>query len=164
MDFDLIRGLPIHPLVVHAAVVLVPLTALGLLLMALLPRFSRANGWLVVAIGAAAAVASVVARLSGIALQQRTAAPRFDHAELGGSMPWFAGALLLATAGLWLVDRREAAAGSSGRRGVRGAVAVVAVAVALANLVWIYRVGDSGARSVWSGRVVVAASVSAPSG
>lgn len=30
--FDLFNGLPVHPLVVHAAVVLIPLTLLGTIL------------------------------------------------------------------------------------------------------------------------------------
>ena len=43
--FDLVNGIPVHPLVVHAAVVLVPLAALGLVVMAVWPRFSRSLGW-----------------------------------------------------------------------------------------------------------------------
>jgi cytochrome b involved in lipid metabolism len=54
---------------------------------------------------------------------------------------------------LWLIDRRAAGDGPAGSRGMRIAVAVVGVVVALANLFWVYRVGDSGAKSVWSGRV-----------
>ena len=38
---DLFMGLPVHPLVVHAAVVLVPLVAFSALAMSYWPSFSR---------------------------------------------------------------------------------------------------------------------------
>jgi cytochrome b involved in lipid metabolism len=68
-------------------------------------------------------------------------------------MPILALGLLVVTVILWWVDRSAPADAHAPRRGVRIAVAVLAVLVALANLVWIVRVGDSGAKSVWSGRV-----------
>jgi uncharacterized membrane protein len=151
--FDLINGIPVHPLVVHAAVVMVPLAALGLLVMVAWPRFSRRHGWLVVGAAAVAAVANLVAKEAGEALEDRVGEPGFDHAELGDTMPLFAVGLLVVTAILWLVDRAAPEDGPQPRRALRIAAAVLAVLTALANLVWIYRVGDSGAKSVWSGEV-----------
>ena len=155
--FDLVNGIPVHPLVVHAAVVLIPLTALGLIMMAIWPRFSARHGWLVVASGVVAAVSSVAAKESGEVLEGRVGEPGYDHAELGDVMPIFAAVLLAVVVVLWLIDRRTRADGPGGRRGLRIAVAVVGVMVALANLVWVYRVGDSGAKSVWSGQIATAA-------
>ena len=152
--FDLINGLPVHPLVVHAAVVMVPLAALGLIAMAIWPRFSRRYGWLVVGASVVAAGASFVAKESGEAMADRLAEPGFDHEELGELMPAFAAALMLAVIVLWLIDRRTPEGGPAPRRGLRMVVAIVAVIVAVAALVWVVRVGDSGAKSVWSGRVV----------
>lgn len=149
--FDLINGLPVHPLVVHAAVVLVPLAGLGVLLMVVWPGFSRRLGWLVAGVAVAAAGASVVAKVSGEALEERVGEPGFDHADLGEVMPIFAAVLALATLVLWLVDRSGGEDGP--RRGVRIGTAVVAAVVALASLFWVFRVGDSGAKSVWSGRI-----------
>ena len=40
--FDTIAGLPLHPLIVHGAVVLLPLSALGLLGVIFLPRLRKA--------------------------------------------------------------------------------------------------------------------------
>lgn len=151
--FDLINGIPVHPLVVHAAVVLVPLTALGLITMAIWPRFSARYGWLVVASGVVAALSSFAAKESGEALEDRLTEPGFDHAELGDLMPIFAAVLLIAVVGLWLIDRSAPAEGPVTRRGLRITVAVVGVVIALGNLLWVYRVGDSGAKSVWSGKV-----------
>lgn len=154
--FGLINGIPVHPLVVHAAVVMVPLTALGLCVMAVSPRFSKRYGWLVTAAAVVGAGASFVAKEAGEALAGLVGAPGFDHAELGDAMPIFAIGLLLATVVLWLIDRSTPADGPSSRRGLRMGVAVLAVLVALGNLVWIYRVGDSGAKSVWSEDVATA--------
>lgn len=151
--FDLINGIPVHPLVVHAAVVFVPLTALGLIAMAIWPRFSARYGWLVVGSAAIAALSSFAAKQSGEALEERVGEPGFDHADLGELMPIFAAVLLVAVLALWLVDRRPAP-----RRGLRIAVAIVGVLIAVANLVWVFRVGDSGAKSVWTIKVVTAES------
>ena len=52
-----INGLPLHPLVVHAAVVLIPLTGLLALVMVLIPRFSYRFGPLILVLGWLAAVA-----------------------------------------------------------------------------------------------------------
>ena len=160
--FDLINGIPVHPLVVHAAVVLVPLAALGVLAMAVLPRFSKSLGWLVAAVAAVAAAASWVAKEAGEALEERVGAPGFDHAELGEVMPVLSAGLFVVAAALWLVDRSAPEEVEAGRRAIRIGVAVLGALVAVANVVWVYRVGDSGARSVWTGRV--AASVAAGSG
>lgn len=150
--FDLINGLPVHPLIVHAAVVFVPLTALGLVVMAFWPTFSRRYGWLVVAAAAGGALFSFMAKESGESLEDRVGEPGFDHAELGDLMPVFAGLLLLAAIGLWLVDRRRS--DQEGRGGLlRVLVATVAVLVAVGNVAWVYRVGHSGAKSVWSEEV-----------
>ncbi len=156
--FDLINGIPVHPLVVHAAVVLVPLTALGLIAMAIWPRFSARYGWLVVASGVVAAGSSFAAKESGEVLEGRVGEPGFDHAELGDLMPIFAAVLLIAVVVLWLIDRSAPAEGPAPRRGLRITVAIVGVLIALGNLLWVIRVGDSGAKSVWSGRVSASAS------
>ena len=97
-----------------------------------------------------------MAKEAGEALEGLVGAPGFNHAELGDAMPIFAIGLLLATGALWLTDRSAPGEGRSPRRGLRVGVAVLAVLVALGNLMWIYRVGDSGAKSVWSEDVAAA--------
>jgi uncharacterized membrane protein len=144
MDFlpDSVNGLPLHPLVVHAAVVLIPLSgALGLL-MVLVPRFSARYGPLIVVLAWGATASAFVAKETGEMLA-RDERPSALHAESGDLMPAFA----LAQAGvitlLWLADRR-------GRRGVFGVLAAaLTVVVVLAAGYWTYRTGDSGAASVW---------------
>ena len=153
--FDQIDGIPLHPLVVHAAIVLVPLACLGVIAMAIWPRFSRQYGWIVAAAAVAAAGASWMARLTGEKLAEQIGSPAFNHDQLGKLMPFFATALAIVVVALWLIDRRAPEPGSAPRGGLRTAVAVLAVIVALASLVWVIRVGHSGSKSVWSGRVPV---------
>ena len=156
--FDLVNGIPVHPLVVHAAVVFVPLTALGMIVMALWPRFSAKLGWLVAASAVLATVFSFAAKESGEVLEGRVGEPGYDHAELGDLMPIFAAVLLIAVVALWLIDRSAPVDGPAPRRGLRITVAIVGVLIALGNLIWVYRVGDSGAKSVWSGEVTATVS------
>ena len=77
--FALIDGLPVHPLVLHAAVVFIPLTALGLIVMAVIPRFGARLGWLVSASGLVALGASFITKESGEALADLIGEPGFDH-------------------------------------------------------------------------------------
>ena len=154
--FDQIDGIPLHPLVVHAAVVFIPLASLGVVAMAIWPRFSRQYGWIVAAVSVAAAGASWAARLTGEKLASQIGSPGFNHDQLGRIMPFFATALAIVVVALWLIDRSAPGPGSAPRGGgLRTAVAVVAVIVALASLVWVIRVGHSGSKSVWSGRIPV---------
>lgn len=133
--------------------VLIPLAAVGVLVMVFWPTFSRRFGIAVVVTAVLATGAAFVAKEAGEALASHVGEPGFDHEELGNVMPVVAGVLLVAAIGLWLIDRRTGPDASDSRRWVRIAVAVLAAVVAVGNLVWIYRVGDSGARSVWAGEV-----------
>jgi cytochrome b involved in lipid metabolism/uncharacterized membrane protein len=160
---DLINGVPVHPLVVHAAVVLVPLAAFGVLLMVVVPRFSRSLGWVVALAAAAATGACFVAKEAGEQLAKRVGQPGYDHAALGTWMPFFTTVLTVAAFLLWLVDRRKAE-DRPAPRGLLGiVVAVLAALIAVSNLVWVFRVGDSGARSVWAGKVAASELPSATS-
>ena len=155
--FDLINGLPVHPLVVHAVVVLLPLATLGTLAIALRPAWRRPYGLLVVACTAVATVLIPVSTSSGEALEERVGNPG-EHAELGEQLIWFAVPMLLLAAALWWLDRRAATADgvSAGRATsltTMRAVAALAVVAALATTVQVYRVGDSGARAAWGDQV-----------
>ncbi|WP_431935608.1 DUF2231 domain-containing protein [Micromonospora sp. RP3T] len=149
---DSVNGLPLHPLVVHAVVVLLPLAALGVVALAVRPAWRGRFGWLVVLVAALATAAIPLATESGENLERRVGDPG-RHAELGDQLLWFALPLLLvAVALVWLQRRveRPADAGVRTGPGVPGVVvAVLAVVVAAANLVQVYRVGESGAKAVW---------------
>lgn len=164
--FDLIDGLPVHPLVVHAVVVLLPLACLGTIAIAVRPAWRGRYGVLVVACAAAATALIPVATSSGEALEQHVGDPG-THAELGGELIWFAIPLLvLSTALVWLHRRQkratadqpsERAVAATGRpsrfRTATRIVATLALVAALAASVQVYRVGDSGARAAWGDQV-----------
>lgn len=158
--FALIQGLPVHPLVVHAAVVLVPLAALGLIVMAFIPKFGAKLGWLVTLTAAVAAGFAFVAKESGEQLEIMVGEPGFDHAEWGDRMPIVAGVLFLACLVLWLAQRSWVKREDAGK-GLVVILGIVGVVVAAASLFFIYKVGDTGARSVWEGEVSTDASATA---
>ena len=150
--FDTINGLPIHPLVVHAVVVLVPLAVLGTIVIAVVPKWRAPYGLFVVGAAAVATVLCPVATSSGEALEGHVGDPGYDHAELGEQLVWFVLPVQVLSAVLvWLarrpVDRRP------GPAWLPTAVAVVAVIASVACAVQVYRVGDSGARAAWGDRV-----------
>lgn len=108
--FEQVNGLPTHPLVVHFAVVLLPLSALALLLILIVPRLRRPLGWLVllglfVSVGAA-----LVAKETGEAFARLVGNPE-RHAELGDTLPLLAAALfgltLIWYAVWWAGDRKR---------------------------------------------------------
>ncbi len=146
--FDLIDGIPVHPLVVHAIVVVLPLATLGTLAIAVRPRWRVRYGPLVVVGAAVATILCPVATSSGEQLEQRVGDPG-DHAALGEQLVWFALALTLVSAVLVWLEWRSSRATEPRRRTLIAVVAWVAVLAALASTVQVYRVGESGARAVW---------------
>ncbi len=161
--FDLINGIPVHPLVVHAVVVLLPMAIVGTIAIAVVPRWRTPYGPLVVGIALVATVLVPVATSSGEELEKRVGVPG-NHAELGDQLIWFALPLLVLVTALVLLQRTHdrsaqhdaVTTGSARRAPGRGlilGVAVLAVLAAAASGVQVYRVGDSGAKAVWGERV-----------
>lgn len=160
--FDTVGGLPVHPLVVHFAVVLLPLSALLLIALVFVPRW-RARWATPALLGVAAGTAaSIVAKESGEALAARIGEPD-THARLGGALPIVAVALLLVGAAWYVLQRRDARV-SRGRRPASTATlltGLLSAALALAATVLTVLVGHTGASAAWSGRLADA-SVTAP--
>ena len=150
--FALVDGLPVHPLVVHAAVVFIPLAALGLILIGLIPRLAVKLGWLVALTAAVAFGAAFVTAESGEALAELIGEPGFDHAEWGDRMPVVAGVLFATVIVVWLVQRMLARRESGGGL-IKVLVGLISVVVAGASLFMVFKTGDTGARSVWEGEI-----------
>jgi uncharacterized membrane protein len=148
--FDTINGLPIHPLVVHAVVVLLPLSILGVLALVVRPAWRARYGVLVAACAAVATLLIPVATSSGESFEKRVGNPGM-HAELGDQLLWFAIPLLVVAVAIVVVDR--GIPDKAVRRPVAGLVSVVAVMAAIAAGVQVYRVGDSGAKAAWGDRM-----------
>lgn len=140
--FGTVAGLPLHPLVVHFAVVLIPLGALGLIVVGLVPRFRRPYLPIVTGALSVGAVFAFLAKQSGEALSETEGFPG-EHASLGDVLfPASLGLVALA-ATLWLLTRRERPVVH-----VRAAVAASIVgAIAVSALT--FAVGHSGATATW---------------
>jgi len=156
--FDLIGGLPVHPLIVHLAVVVLPVAALALIVVALLPRVPALVRWGVVAVLAVGALAAWVAAESGEALTERVGEPRV-HVAAGEIVPTVAGVLLLigiAWAVVDLLDARRRAAGAPRPPllfAAKVAVTVVAIAWSAYTVYAVFVAGHSGAVATWLPRV-----------
>lgn len=165
--FDTIAGLPMHPLVVHATVIVVPAAALVVGLAGVWPTFRARTGPLALALSALALVLVPVTVQSGDALRGRLPASELidRHRDLGtGLLPWVIALVLAAGATSWL-HRWEMArthpAGPEGEsdnspgpeRTPRLAAVVVAILVVITAagvVASVVRIGHSGAEAAWS--------------
>lgn len=130
---------------------LIPLTAVGAVLVAVWPGFRRRAGWIVVAVGIAALVSTWFAKESGEALSELVdGSPALDrHESLGQillltALPMFA--LLVVYLVAELVQRRE---GQELPKGVAVVLSVLLVLASLGAVVQTAVVGHSGAEAVW---------------
>ncbi len=143
---DTVFGLPVHPLLVHATVVIVPLAALTVLLAAVWPRFRSWAGWGPLALAVAAVVLTPLSTSSGEELEHRvgesSAVER--HAELGDMLIWWVVPLAVLAAVLYWWQRS-----SRPGKGLAVVVAVLPVLVAVGTLVQVVLIGHSGAESAW---------------
>lgn len=143
-----VLGLPLHPLVVHGAVVLVPLAAIGALLAAFWPAARERHGWLIAALAVVAALAALGARISGQdfidSMGGGTPAAQ-AHSRWGLLAPFPAIALAVTVPVLVWLDRRPKRS-----RALWLVTVVVGVLAAVASLVLIGLTGHSGATAVWA--------------
>jgi hypothetical protein len=149
--FDTFRGLPVHALVVHAVVVLVPLAAFGLILVAVRPSWRRAYAPVVALLATAGLVLVPVATRSGHRLKERLNAGGIvarqikDHQDMGSLLIWPTLVMWILAVALVVLDRRR---GGSTR--LTTLVAGLAVLSALATIAQVAIVGELGSRAVWS--------------
>jgi hypothetical protein len=148
--FDTILGLPVHALVVHVVVVLVPLGALGVVAMAIYPPWRQRFGLAVLAILTAGLVAVPVATRSGLKLFDRvqasgTVLKQIRHHENVAKL------ILYPTIALWVFAVALVLLDRSGRSGaVVKVVAVLAVLAAGAATAQVAYAGHLGSTAVWS--------------
>lgn len=159
--FDSIGGLPLHPLVVHVAVVFLPVAALGVIALVFVPRWRRTFGWLTMAALAVGTGGVIVSKQSGEALAEQVGTPA-RHADLGHLLPWVSIALFVLALVWFLLDRRANGREMQASIGVRLLGYLTAV-LAVAAIVLTVLVGHSGAEAAWGGRVTSTASSSGAS-
>lgn len=161
-----IGGLPLHPLVVHAAVVLTPAAAVLAVVYAVRARWRWLTRWPTVLTTVAALATLLVAKRSGESLlssrayllQSKVIAERVHtHQALGNELvAVMAVFTVLVLVAAWTLGGPSAVVSGWGERESRTValdrvVSAVLVLGALVVLVWAVRTGDAGARAVWSG-------------
>ena len=144
--FDLIGGLPLHPLSVHAAATLIPLSAVALLILVLVPNWRKTYFPLTLGALGASVVLAFVAKQSGEALSARVGTPA-EHQALGDIL--FPASIGLFALGLafYFLTKSEGPKWTTQLAGATASVAVIGV-VGLSVLV-----GHSGAEATWANRV-----------
>lgn len=149
--FDVIAGLPVHALVVHAAVVLGPLAALCLLAYAAVLGWRVGLRWPTLLLCAIAAGSAFVATESGEQLEHRVGEPRFDHAERGELAAISLYVLFGVAVVVILILARVVRTVGSRPAPARGTVPAVVLAVLAAVFAVgaITLAGHSGAKNVW---------------
>jgi uncharacterized membrane protein YwaF len=147
---DTVLGLPVHPLIVHATVVVVPTAALAVALYAVWPRFRAWARFGPLALAAAAVVLTPLSTSSGESLEHRVggSAAIEQHSHLADLLIWWVAPLAVLAAVLWWWHRAERPARSG--RSLALVAAVLPVAVAVGTLVQVVLIGHTGAEAAWS--------------
>ena len=147
---ETVLGLPLHPLVVHATVVLVPLTALLVVLTAVSPRLRAWAGPLPLVGAVISTILAPISTSTGESLEHSLGESKLieEHAELGDMLIWFCLGMLVVAAATWFLHRR-----GSVTKGLGTALAVLGVVAGVATMVQVVLIGHSGAKAVWDGQV-----------
>jgi len=177
--FEEIFNIPAHPLIVHGAVVFVPLQIMAAFAYALVPFVRRYTAWAVVGLAVLAPAAAYAAKLSGQALRDRLIrngtsdagilAKITQHSQYADRTLFASIVLSLLMLALVFVpvilSRRRSNPGGDKSEGDKSATAptgrgsaVFAVLLIVAVLgvgattgYFIFKTGDSGAHIVWEG-------------
>lgn len=160
MNWEL-DGLPLHPLIVHFVVVAFPGAAVLLLLSAFWPAARRRLGIITPLLALASLIAVPLATSSGESLEERVdgSALLETHTELGDTLlPW-AIAVFVVSAALWAwqhyvltpdAQRPKPTLNPTTRRVATIVLSVLVVVSSVGAIVTTVRIGDSGAKAVWS--------------
>lgn len=144
MNIDKVFGLPAHPLLVHAPIILIPVLALVALALAVKPAWRERFALPTAIAGLGVMVLTVLAAGAGEQLQRRVGDTPLvrEHADLGGQteaiMIVFAVALMALALAVW----KNVAA-------LLLPLAIVAAVAGVAATVWVVRTGHAGAKAVW---------------
>jgi hypothetical protein len=165
--FEEVLGIPAHPLILHAAVVFVPLQVLFSLAYAFVPWARRNAAWAVAALVVVAPAAALFAKLSGDAFRARlvrnhTASAQglvsIDNHRSYGTITVYLTAGLAVLMLIMLVAQRASVRGTAQANlmiqpngsVVLGAIlSLLVVGTAIVTGYYIFKTGDTGAHIVW---------------
>ena len=158
-------GLPAHPLFAHIPVVLIPLCALGAVLMCWQSMRDRI-GWIVLGLLVIAGIATQLTITAGKSLREyvKDTPLMRTHVHMGENIrPWVL-LMFLCLLGVMLVDRamkkRVAEGGASGSpdaaaggrdtlKIARTVLLALSIVFSAMSVYWIYEIGHSGSKAVW---------------
>jgi heme/copper-type cytochrome/quinol oxidase subunit 2 len=168
---DRFNGLPLHPLIIHAVVVLIPLLGLGAIVYAVVPGLRRHFRIVVGLLAVAAPGAVIAAVISGntFSKNKNLQSPQVQatittHHNFGINTMWFTIGLGVAT--LLLVFLVAPAYRRRSYRGnddtlpapartspvvVQVVLGVIVIGLAGVTLYYVFKTGDSGAHMVFNG-------------
>ena len=143
---DTFGGLPVHPLAVHGAVVLLPLSALALAILIFVPKWRKSFFPLTLIGLGLSTVFTYIAKESGEALGERVGEPQ-THEALGTILfPASVGLLALGIT-FYFLQRKDRP------KWQLQAAAGLALAGILSVSTLTYFVGHSGAEATWASRI-----------
>lgn len=154
---DQFNGLPVHVMLVHAAVVFVPLLALAGVVYAFVPQLRARIGWAAALLAVGAPIATFLAKESGEKFRDRLIAdgmkgPALEavdaHMGYGDLTFLFALGLGVATGLLVFLTSRRPGGRALPRVADLGLALVVVVLAAISGY-FVFKTGDSGAAAVW---------------
>ena len=166
--FEQVLGIPAHPLILHAAVVFIPLQVLFALVYAFVPAWRRHIAWAVAALIVLAPAAALLAKLSGDAFRARLvnrkeiSPPSIllvdTHRSYGTMTVYFSAGLSVLMLLMLLAQRavsKTSAASSvviqpNGSMVLGLVLSVLVLAGAIATGYYVFKTGDTGAHVVWS--------------
>jgi len=161
MDYEF-NGLPLHVLLVHFVVVVVPVAALCTVLAAAWPAARRRLGIVTPIIALGALIAVPITTQAGEWLQARVGHTELvaAHAALGTTLlPWAVATFLVAAIQwFWFrfvtaPDARFASrvSGKSPRLAITLVLAAAVAVLAVGSVLTVVQIGESGVRAIWTG-------------
>ncbi|QIX27490.1 hypothetical protein ncot_13380 [Nocardioides sp. JQ2195] len=153
-----INGLPAHPLIIHVAVVLIPIAAGLSAFYAVVPRWRWYTRWPMVGFSAGALAAVMFAYFSGKDFLESR--PELEpiiqpHQERAQILFWltivFMGVVLISAFALGGPSAMASGRGARGRHAplIEWTLMVMLVIFAVALILMTFQTGDAGARLVW---------------
>jgi uncharacterized membrane protein len=155
-------GIPAHPLLVHIPAVLLPLAAVGVVVMVIKPAWHQRYRWVVLALGLVGTLGAILAADAGESLAERIVAKEGagaasgweDHAQAGDTARLFGIIFFVVLTAFvlvpWYVERRKAQSRPiTLPTFVPVALAVLVLAASAGTVITVIQAGHSGAKAVW---------------
>lgn len=143
-------GLPLHPLIVHATVVIIPLAAATVLLAVLWPRFRAWAGPMPAALSLIGLILVPLSTSTGETLERHVAHSALleRHTRLAdGLLPWMIALLVISLVNYAM--HRRGTTGPTPRRAIRVVIAALTVLAVAGTTVQVALIGHSGAKAAW---------------